>query len=307
MTPDDGTQTIGGSGTIAPPAPTTETPPTISAEAPSSLVAPAAATPSVAPGTPLVNPDGTFIEGWTNHLPEELRADSLRATNFRSVEELTKGFINAQKMIGRRGVFVPSEKSTPEEISEFRRALGVPETPEGYEAKPEQLPPGIDWNDDLAKPFLDIAHKHNIPKAAMKDLVAMHVEIEKYRGQAMEQQTHMEAERSFTEGTQELQNTWRGDFDSKMMKVRQAAAVLGVPVTSKGFEDPAIVKAFAMVAERYIAEDKLVAGGAGLPGALNGPAMAKDIRTNENNPYYKRYQEGDQEVAQLARQYDQMK
>lgn len=253
-----------------------------------------------------VNPDGSFVENWTLRLPEEIRGDAFSLAKYKTVEELAKGTINQGKLIGRKGVFVPHEKSSPEEVAEFRKALGVPETPDGYEAKPEKLPTGIAWNDALAKPFVEIAHKHNIPKAALKELIATHIAVEQHRGNAMVQQAQARVEAQFKAGTAELEKTWGNQKAEKERDVRQVCAVLGIDIHDPGLSSPGVVKGLALV-KRYISEDKLVQANGGLPSALNGPAMAKDIRTNPQNPYYQRYQSGDADIVQLARQYDTMK
>lgn len=55
------------------------------------------------------------------------------AQSIKSPEDLWSQFANAQTVIGKKGVIIPSDKATPEEVKNFHKALGVPETPEGYE------------------------------------------------------------------------------------------------------------------------------------------------------------------------------
>jgi len=55
------------------------------------------------------------------------------AAGIKSIDDLFHQHANAQVVIGKKGVIIPTEKSTPEEVQNFRKTLGIPETPEGYE------------------------------------------------------------------------------------------------------------------------------------------------------------------------------
>lgn len=57
------------------------------------------------------------------------------------IEELFKQNDSAQRMIGER-LQVPNEKSTPEQIKQFRKAIGVPDDHTGYEVAP------IQWSEE---------------------------------------------------------------------------------------------------------------------------------------------------------------
>ena len=81
---------------------------------------------------------------------------------------------------------VPKEGATPEEmtayqarVAEYHKALGVPETPDGYGLKaPENLPPGIAFNEEQAKDFAATAHKLGLPPNAVQELVNWKIQAE---------------------------------------------------------------------------------------------------------------------------------
>jgi len=102
------------------------------------------------------------------------------AKNIKSPDDLFKQFANTQKLLGKKGVIVPGEKATPEEISVYHKALGVPDTEDGYEFT---VPEGMQLTDqDKAeeKAVRALMRKHGIPKKAAEGFVA------DYRSQTFE-------------------------------------------------------------------------------------------------------------------------
>lgn len=71
--------------------------------------------------------------------------------------EFFKRFEHSQSLIGRKpeGLQVPTEASTPEQMQEWRKAIGVPETVDAYKIEPAQ------WADD-DKPFADLMAQHRV-------------------------------------------------------------------------------------------------------------------------------------------------
>jgi len=243
---------------------------------------------------------GSFAEGWVDRLPqdflpaEEREAFRTHAAKYKSPLDVIKSDFNKEKLLGRRGVSVPGERATPEEVAAYRRAIGVPERADGYALKPRDLPEGAGWNDELARPYAEIAHQYNIPQAAMEALVAENV-----RQQGLQVNATVEAlEQRRAAGLANLQQAWRGDFEKNLELARRGAALAGVDPQSEGFGDPNVVIAFAKLAART-AEDKVVRGGG--QGALQGTALADDIQTNPGNPLYGRYREGDEETVRYVR------
>lgn len=295
--PDDGSNGAGaGTATAAPPdAPRAAVTEPASGQAPppeepGSLL-PAAATtppPSQAPlGDDWINEDGSFRQGWYQRFPEEMQVPLAK---YKSVEDLAKGHANAQALIGRKGIFLPTEKSTPEEVAEFRKAIGVPDSPDGYHIKPDVVPDGLVWNDDLPKPFLAVAHKHHVSDAAMKDFGRAFMQMEQFRLRATTDMANTTVMRELQEGSATLRSTWRDNYDQKILSVQQACALTGTDPKSKGFRDPATVMCIARLAD-MISEDKLVAATGGLNPVSSGKAIALDIINNKNNPLYEPYRD----------------
>lgn len=215
-------------------------------------------------------------------------------------EAMAKSYSGLEQLLGKKAsaVIVPNEKSTPEEIAAYRKAVGVPETPDAYveKIKPEALPEGIHFDENLAKVAGEIAHKYNVPPAALRELVSLQIS----QVQAMQQVATQEAIKELESGKHELAKVYGDQLPAKLELAKRAAATVGINPASRGFTDPDVVKGFIALAEK-LSEDKLVSAEAA--GTGGGERAAKDIQTNPDNPYYERYQNGDPEVVDLVRRY----
>jgi hypothetical protein len=212
------------------------------------------------------------------------------------VESLAKSYQGLEQLLGKKAqaIVPPNEKSTPEEIAAYRKAIGVPDAPEGYNLKPEQLPEGVVWDESVAKRAAELAHKHNVPAAAMQEFMKFDME----RAALMNQAAANMIEQQLESGRAELQKVWGDKMPEKIELARRAAVTAGVDPTSQGFVDPQVVKAIVSLAEK-LSDDKLVAGDQTGPSSTR--ARARDIMTNQSNPLYTRYQEGDAEVVDQVR------
>lgn len=212
------------------------------------------------------------------------------------VEALSKSYQGLEQLLGKKAnaVPVPNEKSTPEEVAAYRKAIGVPESPEGYKLKPEQLPDGVTWDDSVAKRAAELAHRHNIPAAAMSELMKFDME----RAALMNQAAASMIEQQLESGRAELQKVYGDKMPEKIELARRAAVTVGVDPSSQGFVDPQVVKAIVSLAEK-LSDDRLVAGDQ--TGVSSTRARARDIMTNQSNPLYARYQEGDPETVDQVR------
>ena len=257
--------------------------------------APSATETSTAPTqhTGYVNPDGTFAEGWANNLPEDSAAYKDTLSKYKSVPDMAKALANANALIGKK-LGVPNEKSSPEEVAAFRRSLGVPDSIEEYKFAPDALPEGMTWDDNNVKNYAEIAHKHNIPPSAMKALVTEHAKMEHFKMQGMQAQI----EKQHVEAVNTLKKEWGGEFDKNIGLAKQAAKLAGVNANSQGFADPEVVRGFVRLSQ-MMSEDKV---GRSMSGSefMTGQARAKDIMSNPDNSWHKRYMEGDREAATLV-------
>lgn len=249
---------------------------------------------SPSPFSGALKDDGSFADGWIDRLPSEF--DPYRATlaNYRNLETLAGALVESKRaaMEKSQGVKPPGAESTPEEIAAFRKAMGVPDSPDGYGiAAPENLPEGVEWDEQLAGDFAATAHELGLNPDQAKKLSDWYTQqmAESVNGQFSQREQAMEAER------EKLKQAFGAKFDARMNAAKRAALTLGLdPETNPAFNNAETVQAMARLAD-MLGEDQIVGGDA--PGRLSPAAQAKDIMTNPGNPQYARYQSGDAEVV----------
>lgn len=250
--------------------------------------------------TGFTNADGAFNEGWTAKLPDELGEARESFGRFKTVAELAKSYKGLEEKLGSKAnmVTVPTKDSKPEDWAAFRKAVGAPEKPEDYHIKPDKLPDGLEWDDKQVAGALEIAHKHGIPEAAMKDFMGWFAQREEMRGQILEQGVKAQLEA----GEKQLREDWGKDYDANLVLAARAAQSIGEdPKTLVGFTDARTVKAFVELAKK-LDDDKFVKGG-GDGGSSDDPAAeAKDIQTNKENPLYQKYRDKDPETVAKVRE-----
>jgi hypothetical protein len=228
---------------------------------------------------------GAFSEGWADKLPEDLKSGLPTLAKYKSLPDLMKAHVHLQSTLGKKAnaVSLPGEKSTPEEIAEFRKAFGVPDAADKYSVMPERLPDGVDVRPELLKPVLEAAHKHNVPEAAMRDIMATYIanqEIQAQEAVAAAQQANEQAR-------SELQAEYKGDFDKKIRLATLAAKSVGIDPASPGFADPEVVKAMVRLGEK-MSDDSWIAG-EGSPSLMPGKLRASEIMGNPKDAMYDDY------------------
>lgn len=126
--------------------------------------------------TPAPTPTPTFDgPSWMADLPEDLKA-SKSVSKFKDVENLARGYINAEQLLGRDKIPVPR---TDEEFAEVYSRLGRPDAPEGYEVNLKELVQD-EWAattlQDEVKNFLPVAHNLGLNKKQAHELVKFYAQ-----------------------------------------------------------------------------------------------------------------------------------
>lgn len=261
------------------------------------------------PYSALINSDGSFVDGWPNLLNGDEYAD-VRATaaNYKSLPALLKGLKDskAAAMAKTEGMIkLPGAEATPEEISAYRQALGIPDNADAYQFENLQLPDGIELDGEALSTFKGVAHELNLTPAQAAKLVEFQAGLEsqvaaKY---AAEEKAFLEAE------SKKLQDAWGNNFQANFAMAQRAAATFGLDQNNPIFKDAAVVQAFEKIA-RTISEDKLVKGEA-ITNRLGPEQQVDDIISNRENPLNKAYHDPSHErhkeaVAEVDRLMKQL-
>lgn len=109
-------------------------------------------------------------------LPQEYQ-EKPWAKGIDSMESLLKQFDNAQGLIGKKTIGVPSEDASSEEWQEFYNKMGRPEEPTAYEFDPQAAPEGFEIPEDFKRSpeeeemLKKIFHDAGLTKSQAKELL----------------------------------------------------------------------------------------------------------------------------------------
>jgi hypothetical protein len=246
--------------------------------------------------TSAIRDDGSFEAGWQDHLDGDYAAAANTVANYKTLPEMAKGLYEARRALSQRDerVAVPGADATPEQISKYREALGVPEKYEEYPlSKPEDLPDDM-WDEKAATQYKELFHKLNVSPKAASEIVNTYLKMEQGRAEMMQAHQAGEMQRA----RQELQNEFGSELTKQLDLARRLALTAGVDPNDPAFNSPAVVKALAF-AGRNMGEDRMVSSQES-GGMQSGMARAKDISQNPQNPMHERYRAGDPDVVALV-------
>jgi hypothetical protein len=244
-----------------------------------------------------INADGTFTEGWLDRM-QGFEDSKQILGQFKDLQGMSKTLISQQRMMGKMkdAVLIPGDNATPEDIGAFHRRMGVPETPESYQAaRPNSLAEGTEWNDELGKQFGDLAHKLGMTPSQYQHSIDFFAEQEAQSLAAQAQQIEQERQQSFGF----LKQQWGDKYDKNMAVVSRLLQTAGGDINDPGLYSPTLVHTLARIAELYASEDRLVTSDVAAT-MMVGRARAMDIMKNPDNPMHKRYHSGDREIGQLV-------
>ena len=106
-------------------------------------------------------------EDWREALAGKDEKELARLKRFASIENLHKSYREMEKRLSAaRAVPTLPENATEEQVAEYRKAIGVPETPEGYGLKfADELKP-TETDNELLNGFASHMHGRNQTPAA---------------------------------------------------------------------------------------------------------------------------------------------
>lgn len=160
---------------------------------------------------------------WRADLPDDLRDWSKK---FTSREAALKSHRELESRLGK-SVVLPGDDATPEQIAEFRKkALGVPDAPDGYEIKlPEDLPDALKSDDEGVKArlgkFAEVMHGAGAPPEAVQAASDFYHQMLVETLQQQEQALTAKSEQAITE----LDREWGGDKEANDTYGKRAVAL----------------------------------------------------------------------------------
>ncbi len=221
---------------------------------------------------------------WRASLPDDLRA-APSLTKFADPAALAKGYVEAEKLISRKGAVVPKEGDPPEVLAAWRAAVGVPEKPEDYSlAAPDGVPAEV-WDGERATAFAGLAHQLGLSPAQAKGIAEW---AAKDQAEALAKFTGgIEADGRPME--EHLRGEWGAQYDRNIDAARRAAAQFGEEAAMRALEakigGAAMVRMFAKIGGA-LAEDTPAGMGTGRAGGGNPQAELDEIM-KPDSPYWK--------------------
>jgi hypothetical protein len=197
----------------------------------------------------VINPDGTFRDGWT--------ANEALAKKFSSLDALTRSYENLERMLGTEKMPVPKDDSPADVWDSVFAKLGRPDSPDHYKLdKPADLPEGIKWDDSTVGEFRAIAHKLGLSQKQAQALVQYDLERSMRTMTSFQQMQEQELQAS----EQALRSQWGGNFEANLDLARQAAAALDESIMAdpRLANNPKVIDLLAKVGS-MMSESKLTA------------------------------------------------
>jgi hypothetical protein len=266
-----------------------------SSDAPAGSALPAA---PASPGGIPPEPSGGAPTDWRASLPAELR-DAPSLAKFADPGALAKSYVEAEGLIGRKGLIIPTEKDAPEVHARFRAALGVPEKPEGYTLKaPEGIPPEA-WGEDGVKALATWAHELGLTPAQAQGVADRYAKVQAEGLQRAAEGIEPDGRKM----EDVLRQEWGVGYDGKLEVARRAAKQFGGDGVLDALEaktgGAAMLRMFAAIGEA-MAEDRPAGMGTGR-GAGDPKAELKDIMKS-GSPYWQPLHPEHRNMVQRAKE-----
>jgi hypothetical protein len=102
----------------------------------------------------------------TSQLPKDLREEAA-LHQFKSPGELARAFLDAEQK-AQAGITRPSDEASAEEWAAYREALGIPESPDGYQLEASD---GGELDEELAGWFREAAHEAGLSQDQAQKLL----------------------------------------------------------------------------------------------------------------------------------------
>lgn len=221
---------------------------------------------------------------WIAQLPDDLKTNEA-LTGYKTLGDFAKAHLEIQGKLSefdgktkdfegkivdlekRLGESIPklSDNATPDEIKAFNKAMGVPDTPDGYKfEKPKDLPQGLDYQDAVVQWWAQIAHKTGLSDKTAKAIFDEYnkLAIEEFKKQAAnyeaaEKEAVEQANKKNEEAHKALRVKWGDEYDKNCeLAVRCikhfGGEKFGEKIIAKGLEnDPDVIEFMVAVASAF--------------------------------------------------------
>jgi hypothetical protein len=150
-------------------------------------------------------------KAWYDTLSPEYR-DNPSIKKYKSQDEFAKGFLEAQKFIGKEKLPLPGENAKPEEWAMVYDRLGRPAKPEEYKLSEVQLPEGLSIKEENLSAFKEHAHNLGLNQKQTDELWKFYSETQKQAFGEMVEQNQVQIQ----EAEKALRKEWGTAFSERL-------------------------------------------------------------------------------------------
>lgn len=242
---------------------------------------------------------------WRSNLPDDIK-DHATLSKFKSVGDLAKSHLEAQKLIGAKGVILPGKDATEEQINTYYNSIGRPDKVEGYEINQLQVPEGVKIDETQRTEFLKAGHKEGFTNKQMNFLLKWNLDSEGVRANASAETRSQAIETAETELRKEMGTAYEANVALANKVVGKFADDSAREFLSEALgHDPRMVRMMVKIA-KGMSEDTL---GEGIAEMTKTPTEAQaeiaKIRADKNHPYFiKENPEHESAVKYMQALYD---
>ena len=235
-------------------------------------------------------------------IPQEYREEK-SLENINSMEDLLKGYVHAQKLVGSNKIPVPNKHATEEDWNDVFKKLGAPDNPEDYKYNLKD----VEMDQNQVSEFNKTAHQLGLLPKQAEGLIKFYNEM---NGNIAATQEEQAAQAQLNTET-ELKKEYGPQFAKRLDQAKKlAVSTLGQEFLENTYlkdgsrlgDNLSVIKAFSSLADK-LSEDEIIKGDG--TGYMTAKEIEKEIDdlTQEGSPYWNKthpnHQKNIQEVLKL--------
>lgn len=219
---------------------------------------------------------------WLQSLPEDIRGNPT-LSKYADINGLAKAHVELQGLVGKKGVIVPGDKSSPEQWKDFFKQIGQPEI-DKFELK---APDGKKVADTTIDGFKKFAHEAGLLPKQAQGLLEWYLGVEESSGQQKLKTLQTESQTKL-EG---LKKEWGDGYDKQVKLALLGVREVGGEEFQKYLQDTGLgndVQIIRMMAKvgAILGEDKIRGDGAGGNFGQTPAELQGEIDKLRANPAY---------------------
>jgi hypothetical protein len=201
--------------------------------------------------------------GWKEALPEEIRTHT-SLENIKSVGDLANSWVNAQKLIGKEKLPVPTGPEDKETWNTVYSRLGRPEKAEGYEINKDGIPSEVPVEEAFLTNFKTMAHTIGLLPNQIQGIFNWWVENEKGTITQLNETDLADKQKAETELRQDMGKAYEQNIRLASTVISKFGGNHVQDLLSSGFaNDPKVIRLLASVG-KAMSEDSDLLGEGGI-------------------------------------------